>query len=241
MRAGSTGAGLEPQGMHDALLDNPIWSALTTTHARFALGGDVVKRYPRDIGPFIAVARDTATLPPQALALAEPGEEVNFVGHVPRLDAAWTTLHDESVLQMLHVGPAGDAQADAGIVELGDAHAEAMLALTALVYPGYFRQRTHILGRYYGVLDDGRLAAMAGERMAVTGCTELSAVCTHPDYLGRGLAHRLVERVAGAIRARGMQPYLHVSSRNARAIRVYEASGFATRRELPLRCARRVA
>ncbi|HQX23617.1 MAG TPA: GNAT family N-acetyltransferase [Pseudomonadota bacterium] len=225
--------------MHDALLDNPIWSALTTTHARFAPGDDAVKRYPRDIGPFIAVARDTAILPPQALALAQPGEELNLVGHVPRLDAAWRTLHDESLLQMVHTGPVADACDAAGIVELGDAHAEAMLALTALVYPGYFRPRTRILGRYYGVLDRGQLAAMAGERMAVTGCTELSAVCTHPDYLGRGLAHRLVGHVVHAIRQRGLQPYLHVSSRNARAIRVYEASGFVVRCELPLRCVQR--
>jgi len=115
-----------------------------------------------------------------------------------------------------------------------------MLALTALVYPGYFRPRTRTLGRYYGVLDDGRLAAMAGERMAVSGCTELSAVCTHPDYLGRGLAHRLVAHVAHAIRQRGLQPYLHVSNRNARAIKVYETSGFVPRRELPLRCVQRV-
>lgn len=227
--------------MPESLLDNPIWSALTTTQSRFAQGDATVKRFPRDIGPFIAVARETAILPPRALDLVEPGEQLNFVGHVPRLDDAWRVEHDEYLLQMVQPGAAGPAHADAGIVELGDAHAEAMLALTALVYPGYFRQRTRALGRYYGVLDAGRLAAMAGERMAVTGCTEVSAVCTHPDYLGRGLAHRLVGHVAHAIRLRGLQPYLHVSSRNTRAIRVYETTGFELRRELPLRCVRRVA
>jgi ribosomal protein S18 acetylase RimI-like enzyme len=227
--------------MPDNLLDNPIWTALTTTQSRYALGDATVKRYPRDIGPFIAVAQETVVLPPHALDLVEPGEQLNFVGHVPRLDDAWRIEHDESLLQMVHPGAASPAHDDAGIVALGDEHAGAMLALTALVYPGYFRQRTRLLGRYYGVLDAGRLVAMAGERMAVTGCTEVSAVCTHPDSLGRGLAHRLVGHVTNAIRVSGLQPYLHVSSRNTRAIRVYEASGFVVRRELPLRCIRRVA
>lgn len=225
--------------MHDALLDNPIWSALTTTQAGFALGDATVKRFPRDIGPFIAVAPDVALAPPLALELVEPGEAINFVGHVPRLGPGWQVEHDEIVLQMVHAGPLDPQPAATAIVELGDAHAEAMLALTALVYPGYFRRRTRVLGPYHGVLEGGRLAAMAGERMAMTGCSEISAVCTHPDYLGRGLARQLVRHVAGAIRRRGLQPFLHVSARNARAIRVYEATGFELRRELRLRCATR--
>ncbi len=226
--------------MNHALLDIPIWSALATTQAGFAQGDATVRRFPRDIGPFIAVAPDVALAPPLARELVEPGEAVNFVGHVPRLGPGWQVEHDEIVLQMVHAGPLDPQSATTAIVQLGDAHAEAMLALTALVYPGYFRRRTRVLGPYYGVLEGGRLAAMAGERMAMTGCSEISAVCTHPEHLGRGLAQQLVRHVAGAIRRRGLQPFLHVSARNARAIRVYEATGFELRRELPLRCAMRV-
>jgi len=46
------------------------------------------------------------------------------------------------------------------------------------------------LGRYFGVIENGRLAAMAGERMGMPGFREVSAVCTHPDFLGRGLAQK---------------------------------------------------
>jgi ribosomal protein S18 acetylase RimI-like enzyme len=215
-------------------LDSPVWSALATTHAHFALGDATIRRYPRDIGPFIAVAPELDTTPGAMGALVAPDEKVYFVGHLPKLDARWVVDHEERILQMAHAGVA-PATRDDDIVELGSAHLDAMLELTALVYPSYFRRRTADLGRYYGFLDGGRVAAMAGERMAMTGHREISAVCTHPDFLGRGLARRLLRHLVASIRARGEAPFLHVSSDNTRAIAVYDATDFAVRRELPLR------
>ncbi len=58
-----------------------------------------------------------------------------------------------------------------------------MLALTALVFPGFFRARIYELGRYLGIRQEGQLVAMAGERFFAGRYREISAVCTHPDSL----------------------------------------------------------
>ncbi len=91
---------------------------------------------------------------------------------------------------------------------------------------------TRLLGSFWGVKEDGKLIAMAGERFKHPGYTEISGVCTHPDHLGRGLAHELCVMVAEQILARGETPYLHVFSTNVRAIKVYENLGFKTRRKV---------
>jgi len=63
---------------------------------------------------------------------------------------------------------------------------------------------------------------MAGERMRFPGYTEVSGVCTHPDFRGRGLARRLSAAVMASIRERGDIPFLHAWKTNAAAIRLYE-------------------
>jgi predicted GNAT family acetyltransferase len=67
----------------------------------------------------------------------------------------------------------------------------------------------------------------------MNGYQEISAVCTHPEYVGRGYAHRLVAIVSNAAFARGFTPFLHVYRENVRAMSVYERLGFAVRKELP--------
>lgn len=116
----------------------------------------------------------------------------------------------------------------AEIVELGDGDSPEMLELTALTKPGPFGPRTHELGYYVGIRDQGKLVAMAGERLKVPGFTEVSAVCTHPDHLGKGYAAALMTEVMRAIRERGETPFLHVRADNARAIAIYERLGFRT-------------
>jgi ribosomal protein S18 acetylase RimI-like enzyme len=118
------------------------------------------------------------------------------------------------------------------IVPLGQEHRAAILELAALVYPHYFRTRTPELGPYFGILDEGRLAAMVGERMAVPGCTEVSAVCTHPNWVGRGLARRLLAFVTNDLLRQGELAFLHVSEKNVRAKQLYEQNGYRTRREV---------
>lgn len=214
-------------------LDNPVWNALATAHAAFALGDARARRYPADVAPFVAVPGPD--VPAEALeGLLGAGEVASFVGAVPALPAAWAVELDTGLLQMTAEARRG-AEADGpAITELGDADVPAMLALTALAFPGYFRPRTVAMGRYLGIHADGALVAMAGERLALPGRREISGVCTHPGHVGRGHARRLVGRLMDAAIARGEAPFLHVSPENAGAIRVYEALGFTARAELRL-------
>ena len=125
------------------------------------------------------------------------------------------------------------------MIPLAAAHLADMLALTALVYPEYFRPRTPEMGRYVGVYDGPRLAAMAGERMHAGSWREVSAVCTHPDYVGQGLARQLMAEICENIRRRGETPFLHVSFANERAKTLYDRLGFAERSAIPYWVVRR--
>jgi predicted GNAT family acetyltransferase len=109
-----------------------------------------------------------------------------------------------------------------------------------LTQPGPFRSRTNELGNYLGIREAGRLVAMAGERMWIGDCREVSAICTHPDARGRGYARALMARVVNRMLRAGQTPLLHVYSTNSRAIDVYRALGFVRRAEFPLVHARRV-
>jgi predicted GNAT family acetyltransferase len=85
------------------------------------------------------------------------------------------------------------------------------------------------LGEFWGVKIEGRLVAMAGERMKQPGYTELSGVCSHPEFRGGGLGRLLSLFVANQIMARGEIPYLHAYATNAAAIKLYESIGFRLR------------
>src|ERR1700677_3065993 len=118
--------------------------------------------------------------------------------------------------------------------ELTKADVPEMLALTKLTEPGPFLPRTIELGAYLGVYDAGSLVAMAGERLHLTGFTEISAVCTHPQYRGRGYGIALLSALISRITQRGETPILHVRTENLTAVRLYEKLGFHVRAQLHL-------
>lgn len=219
------------QNRPDAALDNPVWAALTGPHRGFAETGPrgLAARYGADASPFAAL-HDPED--PQAWAdLAElvgPGEGVWVTGLL-NPPAGWETVASVPGLQL--DGRAVRAEADPAAVRLGPADVPEMLELVALTKPGPFFDRTVELGTYVGIRREGRLVAMAGERMRPPGWSEISAVCTHPGYRGEGLAGRLVRTVAAAVRERGDSPFLHAAADNTSAIRLYEAMGFTLRRE----------
>jgi predicted GNAT family acetyltransferase len=109
-----------------------------------------------------------------------------------------------------------------------------MVALAELTEPGPFRERTIELGHFVGVFRESNLAAMSGERLKLPGLTEVSAVCTHPDYRGQGYARALMSEGIHNILDRGETPFLHVRTSNRGAIGLYESLGFAIRRTLCL-------
>lgn len=214
--------------MHENL-SNPMWAALTSTHAGFARTHGLLKRFPSDVAPFCAVEHEGAEL--GAADGLQPGEIIYFLGTVPALPGGWTVLGESAVLQMVHDGPPPDAPVQEAPV-LSEADTAAMLDLTALVYPEFFRPRTAALGKYIGVHGLGRLRAMAGQRLACTGYREISAVCTHPDDRRQGHAARLISQLGSSILGDGDIPFLHVSASNKSAWELYENLGFAASREL---------
>ncbi len=213
-------------------LDHPVWNALTSTQSALALGGALARRYPPDIAPFA----DMADMSPQSFAalgaLMAPSDVVALFTPDPvTAPPEFKTLLAKTGEQMIGM-PADTSGAAAGIVTLGADDVPDMMELTKLTNPGPFAARTHELGTFLGVKIDGRLVAMAGERMKPANYTEITAVCVHPDHRGRGYAQALLGAVARQIAARGEIPFLHVFSDNGSAIALYRRQGMEIRRRL---------
>jgi ribosomal protein S18 acetylase RimI-like enzyme len=219
--------------MDDAGLDNPLFAALDGIHRDIALRrGDVV-RYPADVAPFLGVAHAGVEVGDAFDALVPEGDEALLLGVAPaRMPPGWTLEPFADLAQMVCGEPLDEVDG-AEILELDERHRDDVLALTALVYPHYFRPRTMALGRYFGIYRQGRLAAMIGERLGTPAAREMSAICTHPDSIGRGHARRLTAFLANDTLAQGRLPFLHVSHANTRAKQLYERSGWRLRRDIP--------
>ena len=216
----------------ESILDNPVWHALAGRHARFAEGDSLARRYPVSVTPIAALGETSpAAYASLARVLQPEGTAGLLFGQPPAPPPGWTLVHSVPVLQMLQTAPP-PAVAGVAYAELSTVHGAEMLALVELTQPGPFGPRTPELGDYIGVRRDGRLVAMAGERLKPDGHTEISAVCTHPEHRGRGYGQALVAVLAQRIRARGETPFLHVRPDNADAVHVYEKLGFRTRRTL---------
>ncbi|MCI2238718.1 GNAT family N-acetyltransferase [Paenibacillus sp. TRM 82003] len=221
-------------------LDEPVWASLTGAHRHLAEGGDLARRYPPDVSPFHALAdpRDEGAWE-QLREVAGAGAQVLLPGldgavlDAP-LPAGARLVRELPGVQLVATPAAAGAPAagaDPGVVVLGEQDVPEVLDLVERTQPGPFGPRTPLLGTYLGVRDDdGRLVAMAGERMRPPGFTEISAVCTDPAARGRGLASRLVRAVAAGVVARGETPFLHALADNAGALRLYGALGFRLRR-----------
>ncbi|MGN6511989.1 MAG: GNAT family N-acetyltransferase, partial [Lysobacteraceae bacterium] len=192
-------------------LDNPFWSSLATRHQAIARRVGEVARYPAEYAPFLGIAHAGADVGPALDALVAPGESVYLLGIAPHLvPDGWRLQGFADLAQMACAEPLAVVDGP-DVVALDEGHRDDVLALTARVYPHYFRPRTMELGRYFGIYVDGRLAAMIGERLGTHGHVEMSAICTHPDCTGRGYARRLTAFLTNDALAHGRTPFLHVS------------------------------
>lgn len=216
----------------EALLDRPIWSALTTSHQHLAEGGPRARRYPVDMTPFADMIDMSAESFAALGDLMSPSQVAAlFTPDAVDVPAGFKVVLAESGDQMIG-SPVDSALRDAEIVTLGKDDVSAMMALTALTKPGPFAARTHELGTFLGIRAGGELVAMTGERMKPGKFVEMTAVCVHPDYRGRGYAQALLAAVARRIEARGEIPFLHVFSNNTSAIALYQRQGMRLRRRL---------
>ncbi|MET4570286.1 GNAT family N-acetyltransferase [Rhodanobacter soli] len=217
--------------MNLAELDNPFWSALRSRHRDIALRRGEAARYPAAFAPFLGVASAQADVADAIGTLVGADESVYLLGVVPALPHGWVLDAFAPLAQMICPAPIAVVDGPA-VIGLTEAHRADVLALTALVYPHYFRPRTMELGRYFGIYQDGRLAAMIGERLGTDAQQEISAVCTHPDFNGRGYARRLIALLSNDNLERGRLPFLHVSHQNHRAKQLYEQLGYSHRRDI---------
>ncbi len=216
--------------MSEHVLDRPVWSALTTRQASFAIGSERALRFDPEIGPF-AATRDDDPESLEALQALAPEEgtllflQADPIALPPGLVPTMTADGVQMILEEL-----GTARSiDAKIEKLTDADAADMLELATSTKPGPFARRTSSLGEFWGVRENGVLLAMAGTRMQQPGFTEVSGVCTHPDARGRGFARALSALVTAQILERGDTPYLHAYAANTTALELYRSLGFRLR------------
>lgn len=216
-------------------LENPIWAALNSAQQHFSIPAGAARRYPADVAPFCAVAEEGVPLGADDLAGIADGSYY-FLGAMPALPDGWSLQPLSGVLQMVYEGgPVAPASAEAlSAIRVLAADDPAMVELTNVAFPGYFRSRTGEMGKYAGIHEEGgRLIALSGERMDLGHLREVSAVCTHPEFTGRGYARRLVEYIMHGMQQQGARPMLHVGAANARAQALYRSMGYVATRELP--------
>ncbi|MER6014400.1 GNAT family N-acetyltransferase [Streptomyces bluensis] len=217
-----------------AVLDDPVGESLRGHHSALARRRGRTATYVPEVATFSAVSptADSADWADLARLLGR-GEFADMFSCPATPPPDWEPVFVLEGRQMIWPGDRpvqGRAAPDTGVVELGAADVPEMLDLVARTRPGPFWPRTHELGTYLGIRDNGRLVAMAGERLRPPGWTEISAVGTAPEARGRGHAVRLVSALVTRILSRDERPFLHVAETNTAAIALYERLGFESRK-----------
>lgn len=210
------------------VLDRPVWHALTGRQAALSVRGRGALRFAPEYGPLAAAADGSEH---ELVGLAAGGELWLLERERVIVPPGLALLRQAECLQMVATAVAVDA-GERRFEELGDGDADEMLALATLTRPGPFATRTHRLGGFVGIRQEGRLVAMAGERLKPGRLAEVSGVCTHPDHRGHGHAGFLMRVVAARILARGEWPFLHCYASNAGAIALYQRLGFVPHRSI---------
>jgi ribosomal protein S18 acetylase RimI-like enzyme len=217
------------------LLDNITWHTLSGPHAKFAAGSGDVRRYAPGFSPILGFADQSRPDFGALVRICEPDEHFYCEGWSGAPPGDWHIHAESTMFKMVWKAgvPATDTAPDA--IPLGPEHASQALDLATLTRPGPFGPRTIELGDYFGYFDGERLVAMAGERMLAGTLREISGVCTHPEYQGRGLARRLMIKLIRRQMQRAETPFLHVMRDNTSARGLYERMGFVNYRETVVR------
>lgn len=226
------------------LLDNMIWHAISTGNNDIALLDGELGAYRPDIAPFAAVKERDAASFDRLHAFLPEGRKVaiSWFDKPPLDENKWEILQQMDCCQMVYEHPVHSfrTEHDPLIVPLTEEHIPQMLELTALTKPGPFLQNTILFGNYFGIFIDGRLAAMTGQRMHPVPYMEVSAVCSHPDFRGKGYAKALMLHVMELILDNSFIPFLHVLTSNTGAIQLYESIGFRIRTRIQIGVIKRV-
>jgi predicted GNAT family acetyltransferase len=220
-------------------LDNPVWHALNSYHNHLAIRGEGTARYQPDIFSAAATLENSSVGFSNLRGLVETNEIVGVLGALPKDLPGWEVIFIDQARQFIHENLKPAKRVDAVVLTAEDV--PEILDLVNLAQPGPFSPRAIELGQYLGVRQDGHLVAMAGQRLHLPGFCEVSTVCTHPDYRGRGYGGALTTMVAESILERHETPFLHVAPGNNRALRLYQKLGFRIRTEIQLSMLKRLA
>jgi hypothetical protein len=214
-------------------LDNPIWNALISGNKNLSQGNEHVKYFSEEVAPFVGMSELT---PDEFEILYHfiPFERsvVIIVSKDIEIPKQWTLIEQINALQLVHVNPTTSHTASSELIALQNKDVPQMISLTAMTHPGPFLKRTIEFGNYEGIFNNGELVSMAGQRFHANQYVEISAVCTHPDFHGKGYAGQIIQSQIRKIKASSEVPFLHVRNDNIQAIHLYKSLGFEVRKPM---------
>jgi ribosomal protein S18 acetylase RimI-like enzyme len=217
----------------ESLFLNPVWHSLHGPHRHLAHIEGGACRYPADVAPFAAIDAPSAAAFAELRALLDPDEFI-WIADYGRSAPGLAVVDALDCVQMVLPQEVEIPAPGRDVLPLTAAHAQEMVALTNVAFPGFFRPGTYRMGSFFGVRAGDELVAMGGERLLLPGHPEMSAICTHPDHRGEGLATDVVRHLARHHRRAGLVSWLHVGAPNRRAIDLYASLGFKRVRNLML-------
>lgn len=204
-----------------------MYHSLSSGDSHLSCGSEKAKFFDEDLSPFAGFPEDYTEGFEELYSLLPPSRNILYATReLIEEPAGWQLKHFIKGLQFVFNGNAVSTQHSSRAIQLGMEHVDEMMALAKLTRPGPFNRRTIEFGHYHGIFDNDKLVAMTGQRLHVYDYSEISAVCTHPGWLGKGFAALLVQHQLSIICASGQMPFLHVRNDNTRAIALYERLGF---------------
>jgi ribosomal protein S18 acetylase RimI-like enzyme len=213
------------------ILDNPIYNALITNHQIFSEGDENVKYYHREVASFAGM-KTYLNSDFQKLHKIMPDKGVFIVFSPDALEVPgyWNLIRKIEMFQFVYEHDlVPEFKNEVNLNDLNHQHVDEMIALVELTKPGPFLSKTINLSNYIGVFEEGRLVAMSGHRFHSGNYIEVSAVCAHPDFLGRGYAYAVIREQIKRILEKSQIPFLHVRQDNVAAVKLYEKLGFRIR------------
>ncbi|QGW26723.1 GNAT family N-acetyltransferase [Phnomibacter ginsenosidimutans] len=213
-------------------LANPVWHALGTVQQHLNAGSQQLRFFAPDVAPFAGMENwDAAALHHFEINIPTQ-RRMYLMQETPVIIPPSLQVHFTVPLYQMICVEFQPAFQEHALEPLTEVHIPQMLELTALTKPGPFVAQTIQFGGYVGVFDGDQLIAMGGERLKVPGYTEVSAICTHPEYRGRQLARHILSHVSQQIIHRGEVPFLHSLTTNEPALKVYQQLGYRLNRNI---------
>jgi len=219
------------------LLDQPVWAALSTGNCILSQGTAEAKYFDKTVAPFADTEHHDTAHFKQLYDAVPDNQDVVFFSRDQNLNLGpWSVVDSVDTLQMIYKGRAAEEKLvrDERLMSrsLLDIDIPAMLKLTGQTKPGPFVERTIDFGHFRGIFSNEMLVAMAGQRLHPGTFAEISGVCTHPDFAGKGLARQLILYQINRILNNDETPFLHVRTANLNAVKLYELIGFEVRTQL---------